>query len=385
MRIGISCEFLGVKRAGTATYTHTLLQGLAQSGGGHQYFPYLASRAALPLVPPAAHLSPRLVLPYNAWLRVPLTLPAELVRRPVDLLHAQGWGPLWAPCPMLLTVHDIGFETFPQLYPRPLALRLSLLVRHSVRRAAVVIASSRYTAADLQRIYGTPAAKIRVIYPAANPDIAPVGEPAELARVRARYGIAGPYVLYVGSIEPKKNVDRLIRIFAAFCAERGPTHRLVIVGKPLWLADEVVALPARLGIEREVIFAGQAPQTDLAALYSGAEAFAFLGMYEGFGYPPLEALACGTPVLAADRTSLPEVLGDAALLVDPEDEAQAVRQLARLLDDVGLRNDLRRRGRERARLFTLTAHTRQILAAYEEAGVGHMARQRGTHPRGRTP
>jgi glycosyltransferase involved in cell wall biosynthesis len=369
MRVGISCEFMGLKRNGTATYSRNLLRGLAQLGGEHEFYPYLSSRDALPLVPEAAHMRPRIVYPYNAAVRLGLALPLELLRRPVDLLHAQGWGPFWSPCPMVLTVHDIGWERFPEIYPKALVLRLSYLVRASARRAIRIIASSHYTADDLVHLYQVPAEKIRVIYPATDPGISRVAEPAAIERARARYGIPNSYILYVGSIEPKKNVHRLIEAYAALRRAQQIEQTLVIGGKPLWLSQPILELPAKLGLEQHIIFTGPVRQEDLAALYSGADVFAFLGMYEGFGYPPLEAMACGTPVLAANRTSLPEVLGDAALLVDPDRQDDVVDGLARLLSDAELREQLRARGLDRAEQFQLVPHARQVLDVYAECAA----------------
>jgi glycosyltransferase involved in cell wall biosynthesis len=305
-----------------------------------------------------------MVYPYNAYARLALTLPLELLRRPVDLLHAQGWGPAWSPCPMVLTIHDIGWERFPEIYPKALALRLSYQVRSSARRAQHIIASSYYTADDLVSVYGVPHSKISVVYPAVNPDLARV-EDRELSNATlARHAIKTPYILYVGSIEPKKNVHRLIEAFALLARESDVAHTLVIAGRPLWLAEPILQLPTRLGIAERVRFLGAVPQEDLAALYSGASAFAFLGMYEGFGYPPLEALACGAPVLAARRTSLPEVLGDAAMLVDPDDACAVAGALARLLKDEQLCAKLRARGLARSAQFQLATHARQIEAVY---------------------
>ena len=369
MRVGISCEFMGIKRNGTATYSRNLLRGLAQLGGEHEFYPYLSARAALPLVPEAAHMRHRMVYPYNAAVRLGLTLPLELLRRRVDLLHAQGWGPFWSPCPMVLTVHDIGWERFPEIYPKALALRLSYLVRASARRATRIIASSQYTADDLKRLYQVPGEKIHVIYPATDPGIARVADTAAIERVRSHYGIPKRYILYVGSIEPKKNVHRLIEAYAALRRARQIEQPLVIAGKPLWLSQSILDLPAQLGLEQHVIFTGPVRQEDLAALYSGADIFAFLGMYEGFGYPPLEAMACGTPVLAANRTSLPEVLGDAALLVDPDRQDDVADGLARLLSDTELRQRLRTRGLRRAEQFQLVPHARQVLAVYAECAA----------------
>ncbi|MBC8159734.1 MAG: glycosyltransferase family 4 protein [Roseiflexaceae bacterium] len=364
MRVGISAEFLGIKSNGTATYSRTLLRGLAQLDGVDTFVPYISSPLALPLIPHAAQVRPQMVLPYNAYARLALTLPLELVRRPVDILHAQGWGPVWSPCPMVLTVHDIGWESFPAIYPKALALRLSYQVRDSVKRAVHVIASSHYTADDLVRVYRVPRSKISVIYPATNPEISRVTDAAAIASVRARYGVPERYILYVGSVEPKKNVDQLIRAYAALSREQRLAQTLIIAGKPLWLSESILALPEQLGIPSSVLFTGPVAQEDLAALYSGADVFAFLGMYEGFGYPPLEAMACGTPALVADRTSLPEVTGGAALLVDPGHERAVVDGLARLLADADLRGRLREQGLQRASQFQILPHARAVAEVY---------------------
>jgi glycosyltransferase involved in cell wall biosynthesis len=366
MRVGISAEFIGIKQNGVATYAQTLLCGLAASGGAHEFVPYISSAKARSLIPRSPRLRPRMVYPYKSFVRLTLTLPFELVRHPVHLLHAQGWGPLWSPCPMVLTVHDIGWERHPEFYPKARALRLSRQVRASARRAVCIIASSQSTADDLVELYQIPPEKIRVVYPGMSSDIGMVSDASEIERVRGRYGIAGPYILYVGSIEPKKNVDRLIRSFAELRRQRDLPHKLVIGGTPLWLAEPSLRLPASLGLEQEVIFTGALPDADLSPLYSGADVFAFLGSYEGFGYPPLEAMACGAPVLAADRASLPEVVGDAGLLVNPFSLEDVVRGLARLIDDAGLRARLRQAGFDRARRFTAAAHGQEVVKVYEE-------------------
>ncbi len=382
MQIGISCEFLGAKRNGTATYSRTLLRGLAELSGDNTYVPYLSTPDALALVTEAPHIRPRVVGPYNAYVRLGLTLPFELARRPVDLLHAQGWGPVWSPAPMLLTVHDIGWERFPHIYPKALAVRLSHQVRDSVRRAVHVIASSYHTANDLVEVYGTPRDKISVVYPALNPDLARVDDAEQVGATLARYGVQEPYILYVGSIEPKKNVHRLIEAYARLVQQESVEHTLVIAGRALWLSDPILELPARLGIAERVRFTGPLLQHDMAAFYSGASVFAFLGMYEGFGYPPLEALACGAPVLAANRTSLPEVLRDAAVLVDPDDLDDVADGLMRLISDHALRAALRARGATQCKHFQLETHAQQVDALYRACAPRRSAAIRNQAERG---
>jgi glycosyltransferase involved in cell wall biosynthesis len=378
MRVGITAEFLGFRHNGLATYQRELLRGLAQlSDGPHHFYPYIATPAARQLVPVAAQLTPRLVPPYNAALRLYITLPAELMRRPVDVLHVAGlWGPPWSPCPTVASIHDLGWENVPDIYPPLRRWRLSLMVRMTAHHATRIIAPSHYTAADLQRIYKVPPDKIRVIYPGFDAErLAAGATPAEAARVRRHYGLDGPFLLYVGSIEPKKNVDKLIRAYATLRRECGIPHKLVIAGKPLWLAQQTLDLPRVLGVEPEVRFLGQVPDADLPGLYTAATVSAYLGSYEGFGFPPLEAMACGAPSLVANRTSLPEVVGDAARLVDPLAPEQVVRGLYDLLSSDALRAELSARGRARASQFPATDLARHVIAVYEESlATAHPAR-----------
>jgi glycosyltransferase involved in cell wall biosynthesis len=267
-------------------------------------------------------------------------------------------------------VHDLGWERHPEIYPWALRTRLSLLVRHSARRAVRVITPSHYTAEDVVRLYGIPERKIRVVYGALNTAFAPVHNPDERERVRRRYHLPDEYLLYVGSIEPKKNVHRLIEAFAALRRTYRVPHKLVIAGKSLWLSEPILKLPAELGIEHEVLFTGQVPDEDLAPLYTGATALAFLGMYEGFGYPPFEAMACGTPAIVANRTSLAELTGGAAVQVDPDQQHEVVAGLLRLLTDDALRDDLRQEGLRRLRDFQPAPLARQLIGVYEECLAG---------------
>ena len=365
MRVGITAEFIGVKSCGPATYTRNLLVGLAGLTTAHQFYPYLATRAAFEQMPRVSHITPRMVGPYNAWLRVPVTLPLELLRQRVDLLHAQGWAPPWCPCPVVLTVHDLSWETTPQTYTRAMRWRLTLLVRTSVRRAVRIITSSRHSAQDLMRLYHVAHEKIRVIYPALDPTLTRVTDVDALARTQRRYGISGPYLLYLGVIEPKKNIDRLIRAYATL-RERQAAPRLVIAGRLGWLAQPIVELGRALARNGDILFTGKVAQEDIAALYSGADAFAFLSSSEGFGYPPLEAMACGTPTVVSNLTSLPEVVGDAALLVNPLDTEAIAQALSCLLNDVALRRHLQTAGYERSRQFQPERLASQVVAVYEE-------------------
>jgi glycosyltransferase involved in cell wall biosynthesis len=191
---------------------------------------------------------------------------------------------------------------------------------------------------------------------------------AQLEAVRAKHGIRVPYILYVGTIEPRKNITRLIQAFAQL-KKRGLPHKLVIVGQPGWHCAPIYSEVERQGLQNEVIFTGYVPFEDLPALYSGAESMAFPSLYEGFGLPVMEAMACGTPVVTSDSSSLAEIADDAALLIDPLSVEQIAEALFRLHQEPHLREELSRRGRARAAEFTWERSARQTLDLYEEVAV----------------
>jgi glycosyltransferase involved in cell wall biosynthesis len=291
-----------------------------------------------------------------------------LRRRPVDVLHVQYTAPPLAPCPVVATVHDLSFEHIPETFKLRSRVQLKLTVRATVRRAAHVIAPSEFTRRDLVETYGLDPARVTAIPLAVAPHFRPVEDAAEVGRVRRRYGIEGEYVLAVGSIQPRKNLGRLVRAYSALRRARGRSNlpQLVLVGKKAWLYGETLKAVEEEGLAGSVVLTGYVLEGDLPALYTGALCFAYPSFYEGFGLPPLEAMSCGTPVLTGDRTSLPEVVGDAGLTVDPFDTEALASALARLIDDDALRASLRERGLRRARGFDWRETARMTLKVYRK-------------------
>ncbi len=266
--------------------------------------------------------------------------------------------------PTVLTVHDLFFRHYPQ-YHKPLnRWYLNLTLKLYCTRATAIIAVSEYTRQDVIRTYGLPPEKVRVIYEAAAPVFHPQ-PPEEVARVRQRYGLPESYILAVSTIEPRKNFTRLLKAFERLHAE-GLSDGLVIVGRKGWLYEEffraLEASPAR----QAVCFPGYVLDDDLPALYTGAQAFAFPSLAEGFGLPLLEAMSCGTPSVCANVTSLPEISGDAALLVDPLDVEAIAAALRQVVTDLSLRERLRIKGMERAASFTWERAAQETLALYRQ-------------------
>ncbi|MGH2459628.1 MAG: glycosyltransferase family 4 protein, partial [Chloroflexota bacterium] len=243
-------------------------------------------------------------------------------RHDLDLIHdPNGIAPfLWLEprARRIVTIHDTFAHVCPGHHNRLDNWRYWFMLPRAARRADVVLTDSQHSADDLTKYLGVARGQIRAIPCGVDSAFHPVTEQSEVSDRLAHHGIAQPYLLYVGGINPRKNLARLLEAYARLRG-RHPTTRLVIVGKPQWKTDEIGATLRRLALAPHVHFTGHVAESDLPALYSGAQAFVFPSLYEGFGLPPLEAMACGTPVITSNVSSLPEVVGDAALLVDPLD------------------------------------------------------------------
>jgi glycosyltransferase involved in cell wall biosynthesis len=264
--------------------------------------------------------------------------------------------------PTVLTVHDLIFRRYPAHHKRLNRWYLNATMPLFCRRAGHIISVSEQSKRDVIEAYGIPPERITVIYEAADPRFCP--QPAEtVAAARARYGLPDRYLLFVGTIEPRKNLGRVLTAFERLHAE-GLTDALVIVGKRGWLYDDFFARlegsPAKLA----VIFPGFVPDADLPAVYAGAQALAFPSEFEGFGLPVLEAMACGAPVVCSNTSSLPEVTGDAAVLIDPLNVDALTEALRRVLSEPSLAADLRGRGLAQAARFSWDRAAKETLAVY---------------------
>jgi len=297
---------------------------------------------------------------------------------PPDLLFVPSHVlPLLHPHRSVVTVHDLGFLYHPEAHTLSQNLYLRWSTRHNARAATRILADSQATRRDLVRYYPIPDSKIAVVYPGRDETLAPVTDPALLSDVRARYGLAGPFLLYVGTLHPRKNLVRLVQAFGSLLRSstdgaRSPMAelQLVLAGQKGWLYDDILDQVRRLGLSDRVVLTGYVPDDDLPALLSGALAFVFPSLYEGFGLPLLEAMACGTPIICSNAASLPEVAGDAALLVDPTDTDALAEALARLVADEGLRRELVDRGFRQMRRFSWRRCAEETLAILEEVGRG---------------
>jgi glycosyltransferase involved in cell wall biosynthesis len=271
-----------------------------------------------------------------------------------------------------VTIHDLSFLFYPRSFRVVNRLYLRLLTRLSVQRAGRVLAVSASTRRDVIRYYGVPAEKVDVVYNGVDPAFEPLpGD--QVAVFRARQGLPDRFILFVGTLEPRKNVARLIRAYAQLPRSRPP---LLLVGGKGWFYEDIFRLVEEMDLSADVHFVGYVPAEDLPLWYNAADLFVYPSLYEGFGLPPLEAMACGTPVVASTSSSLPEVVGDAGLLVDPADTAGLAAALQAGVSDAGVRARLRQAGPERARQFSWQATARETVDSYRRAlaPAGGMAR-----------
>ena len=325
--------------------------------------------AALPELAASVNAQTVRLRPANALLRIPLGLPWASLRGDFDLLHVTYNAPPLSPCPTVVTIHDISFEHYPHFFSPRDRLILKTLVPLSARRAAHILTVSQHAKREIIDRYNLPPDKITVTYEAAGEQFCPIDDPAALQAVRSKYGIGdGPFVLALGNLQPRKNIARLVEAFAA--AVRNDISpgkvipKLVIAGKAQWRESEVFQAVQQAGLDGRVLFPGYVEDGDLPALYSAAAVFVYPSLYEGFGLPPLEAMACGAPVISTNAASLPEVVGDAALVVEPTDVAALAQALRDVLSQPGLQADLRQRGFARAAQFSWERCAAETLAAY---------------------
>lgn len=370
MRIAIDAHSVGTGLGGNESYATNLVEALAEIDDVNRYTLYVTRREAVERFSNRwPNFSVRATLPHTPLIRIPLTLSAELRRNPVDVLHVQFTAPPFSPCPVVVSIHDLSFEHLPKTFKWRSRKQLRITVRRSAREAAQVIALSEYARNDIIDTYRVSPEKVSVIPLAAPAHFRPVNDEQELQRVRQTYGIEGDYILSVGAIQPRKNLSRLVAAYSRLrrANPEGKLPRLVLVGKCAWLYDETLRTIKELEVSNSVVLTGYVPEADLPALYSGALCFVYPSYFEGFGLPPLEAMKCGAPVIVGNKTSLPEVVGDAGLLVDPFEVDDIAAAIEKVISDSNLRAQLRVKGLERAKLFDWRETARQTLAVYEKA------------------
>lgn len=309
------------------------------------------------LMPPSPHVNLRVIPFARAWTHLRFAAALWSMRPDVTFVPAHTL-PFFFPGRAVVTVHDLGYRYFPQAHPRTQRLYLDWTTRYSATRATRILADSEATAVDLRRFYGTSAQKLAVVYPGVD-----VPEVHDVAAIRERYKLPERYFIFLGTLQPRKNISRLVQAYARWRRNSNEDIVLALAGGRGWLYD-----PAWAQGQEGVIETGYIDEADKGTLYAGAVALTFPSLYEGFGFPVLEAMHAGTPVIASNTSSLPELVGDAGLLVDPLDLDAIVGAMNQISTDMNLRQRLIAAGQVQVRRFNWEDAARHTLEVLEQAG-----------------
>lgn len=367
MRIAINCRsFLKRQRTGIGRYAYHLVKSLSEIDDQNEYQLYVRKGffsfgKKLPRFP-AKNFVPRV----DRFGRGP----ARTVKD-ADIYHLPSPGPLEAPdyAKIVVTVHDVIFKAFPRGHTQQTIEAGERQFAGIREKAAKIICCSRNTADDLKKYFNVPREKIALVYQGVDKDIFyRIGKDEALAADQAlkRRGMEGPFILSVGTIEPRKNLANLIRAFHALETAGKFSGQLAVIGMGGWLSDDIGALVAQLGLARKIVFLGYLPDRELRYFYNRAEVFVFPSFYEGFGFPIVEAFACGAPVVTSNVSSCPEIAADAALTVDPAGPEAIAEAIGRVIRDRDFSEALREKGFKRAGDFDFLKTARETLGVYEE-------------------
>ncbi len=379
MKIGMNALFFQYPATGSGQYMTHLLSALAEIDSQNEYVllgpqPVETSLQAFPyhVHPLPAFVAGKRNIGKVVWEQ--FTAPSAAHKEGVDLFHVPYFAPPLCPrTPTVVTIHDAIPLRLPAYRPDTKVKAYTRLVARAAHHAVMIITVSQHARQDIIDAIKIPAERVRVIYEAAGEEYRPVTDSERLAAVRKRYGLRDRYILYLGGLDQRKNVPQLVHAFSHVHRLVGdPDLQLLIAGNPdkqkgpLFPDPRPVA--ADLGMSGQIIYRF-IEEEDKPALYSGASLFVFPSLYEGFGLTPLEAMSCGAPVVCSNRTSLPEVVGDAAITVDPDDIQVLVEAMRRVLTDDVLQADLRARSLQRSTQFSWQKAATETLAVYEEALV----------------
>lgn len=362
MKVAIDVHSLGTQAGGNETFYRELLEGLVQDGSPNSYTLFYTRPDALSRVR-LDHRFTSQQIPANPIHRICFSLPRALRTLRPDVFHCQYILPPAVNTRSVVTIHDLAHEHYPEFFARMEALRMRALVPWSARRADHIITVSEYSARDIETRYGIPRSKITVAYQAAPPKFRPRDRQSCRANLERTYGLGSPFLLYVGRVQARKNLVRLVEAFARLRAENRDL-KLVVVGKPDLQYKRLLARVTALGLQADVVFPGYVPDDDLPLFYNAAEVFVFPSIFEGFGLPIMESMASGVATITSEGSCLTEIAGDGALLVNPMSVDSIADAIRRVLDDQDLRSRLIERGLRRSAFFRAQSFAGKILDVY---------------------
>lgn len=370
MRIGIDATALPPQPVGAGNYIIHLVRALVALDSGDEFVIFAQQGGASLINIPDGNGVEWIILPdRNPGIRLiweQISFPKLVQRSGVDLLHSLHYTrPVWLPCKSVVTYHDMTFFLYPHLHARSKRVFFPMAIRASARQADALIAVSESTRQDAIRILGIPPQKITTAQLGVDPSFTPISDIEQKRRIAEKYHLPKKFILYVGLVEPRKNLPKLISAYKK-SVDNGIEHKLVVVGRYGWMYEEVFRQIEALNLKDNVFLAGYISQEDLPMVYNLASLFVYPTLYEGFGLPSLEAMACGLPVISTNVSSLPEIIGDAGVLVPPDDVDSLYQAIQKVLKDEKLSEDLIQKGLEQAAKFTWERTARSTLQVYRQ-------------------
>lgn len=370
MRIGIDASTIGTQ-GGPRTYVLNLIDCLLRIDRENEYVIFYNSKEHLGRFPQAREVVVPFSNPATRLFREHLLMAYHYKKERLDIIH----NPKSAisrlkPCRTVATIFDLIPVTNPETEKWMARVYWKLQIPIAARYADFVITSSEFAKKEIIGRYGTPGDRIKVIPISYNSHCRPIVSGPEAEAVRKKYFIPDKYLLYVGTIQPRKNIGTLIKAYSSLAKAGKIMHKLVITGRKGWLYGPLFELIKNEGMEEKIVFTGFVPDEELPYIYNGADLFVYLSLFEGFGIPPLEAMACGVPVICSNTTSLPEVVGDAGILVAPADQKAVEEAILRIIGNPSLRKEMREKGLVQASRFSWERTARETLEVYREVVQG---------------
>jgi glycosyltransferase involved in cell wall biosynthesis len=362
MKIAIDAHMLGHHETGNETHIRELILALSELATQDEFYILVEDSRNAPRLGPNWQT---LTLPSPSPLRRLLyDLPRLARQYRFDVLHVTYNAPFFSPCPVVATVHDVSYARYPEYFSLRDRLVLSTLVPRSVRAARRVFTGTEFARRELGEVYPLSLNKTALTPYAAGKSFYRDDGPGRLESVRMKFGTSPDFILAVGNLQPRKNLVRLIQAYARVVRDHNFPHKLVLVGQQQWKASDVWRAVEEQGLHEGVVLTGFVSDDELRLLYNAATVFVYPSLYEGFGLPVLEAMACGAPVIASNTSSLPEIAGDAARLVDPRDTDELAWALVEVLSDSNLRAAMTQRGLANAKRYSWQDTARIVLDAY---------------------
>jgi glycosyltransferase involved in cell wall biosynthesis len=364
MKVGIDIHSIGKQQTGNETYIRNLVDNLidldSKNTDYHLFYTHNDK------MPTAEHVQQTRISPHQSIFRIPFVFPYQLRKQKIDVAHFQYVVPPVTNCPAVVSIHDISYEYHPEFFNPLECKRMKLLIPFSARKSKQVITISEYSKKQIMEKYNISDNKITVTYCGVDEKFCVLDNDADIERSLLRFGIQKPFILAVGNLQPRKNIERLIRAYSKLRSSGKVDLDLVLVGQVRWGSEAIFEEVESLGVKNNIHITGYVSEEELIALYNKATLFVFPSLYEGFGLPLVEAMACGTPVISSNASCLPEVGGDAAYYFDPYSENGMMKAIEDVANSTSVQEKLIQNGFERASNFSWKSTAENTLKVYEK-------------------